>query len=163
MPRGDWDSLERAAERGPGSIAVWVIGFVLAVSSATWVLSWFGDAADTAKKQFSVSQSLIKYEWFKNAKAQLDARHADIQLAAARVTDLEKSIGSTPRIKWARTDLETWSQLNAELSGIKMSYNALAAEYNSNMAKVNFRYANVGELPQGGEAMPREMAPYTTK
>src|SRR5215831_13256224 len=39
-----------------------------------------------------------------------------------------------------------WQQ---ELTGIVASYNSLAADYNAEMSKWNYRFANVGKLPAG--------------
>jgi hypothetical protein len=51
--------------------------------------------------------------------------------------------------------------VQAEISGMKASFNDLAAEYNAAMVKINFAFINVGQLPQGAtEALPREFKPY---
>ena len=48
-----------------------------------------------------------------------------------------------------------------EVSGITAGLNALASEYNAQMAKWNWRFTNVGQLPKGAtEALPREFKPY---
>lgn len=41
------------------------------------------------------------------------------------------------------------------------SYNSLAVEYNAAMAKINFSFTNIGELPKGAsQPLPREYKPY---
>lgn len=59
----------------------------------------------------------------------------------------EDSYKGIPRNEWARDDRELHAVLSGELSGIKASYNSLAAEYNSQMSKMNWRFTNIGELP----------------
>ncbi len=68
------------------------------------------------------------------------------------------------RFDWPREDRARYYQWQSELDGIKMSFNSLAAEYNSNMAKINYKFANVGELPKGAEnPLPREYKEYLNK
>ncbi len=66
-----------------------------------------------------------------------------------------------PRNKWPREDREQYNLWQSEVAGIKASYNTLAAEYNAQMSKMNWRFTNVGELPKGAETpLPREFKPY---
>jgi len=52
----------------------------------------------------------------------------------------------------------------SEVAGITASYNALAADYNAQMSKINYRFCNVGDLPRGAtDPLPREFKPYQTK
>jgi hypothetical protein len=65
------------------------------------------------------------------------------------------------RSGWDRADKETWRIWCEELAGIKASYNGLAAEYNAQMAKINWAFCNVGTLPMGADtALPEEYWPY---
>jgi hypothetical protein len=44
---------------------------------------------------------------------------------------------------------------------MKYSFNQLAADYNAQMAKINYAFCNVGQLPQGATTpLPREYKPY---
>ncbi len=158
----DWQHYERAAEHGPGRLLLSVFGFILAASilvgTTGWVMGWFTDAAKVAKQEFSASALLKKYEWFKDAAAQLDKKRADIRVYEHRLTLLDR----TPHDKWDRTDKELYGQWLSEVAGVKASYNALAAEYNAQMAKFNWRFTNAGMLPEGAsEPLPREFKPYT--
>ena len=64
----------------------------------------------------------------------------------------------------AKTDREQMYVWMSEVAGIKANYNQLAAEYNANMAKFNWAFANKGQLPIGAEVpLPREFKPYTTQ
>jgi hypothetical protein len=96
-----------------------------------------------------------KYEYFKDEAAQLDAKVADIQIKKKQL-DRETKIANPDR-----TDREELMIHEQEFSGIKYSYNQLAADYNAQMAKWNYRFCNVGTLPQGATTpLPREYKPY---
>ena len=121
---------------------------------------WFSEGASVAQEELGPRALLEKYAWFKNAAASLDKKSADIALYKQRVADFEASYGATPRHEWDRTDKEEWSQINAELLGVRASYNSLAADYNAQMAKINWAFANAGQVPAGGEPLPREFRVY---
>ena len=105
---------------------------------------------------------LKKYEWFKDASAELDKKMADIKVYDSRIISMKEDYADTPRKEWDRTDKESFNQWQTELAGVKASYNQLAAEYNSQMAKFNWRFCNKGDLPEGAtEPLPREIKPYT--
>lgn len=114
-----------------------------------------------AGREFGPSALLKKYEWFKDAAAQLDAKRATIELYKARAAGMERAYAGRPRREWAREDREQMNLWEQELAGLKASYNALAAEWNAAMAKENYRFCNVGELPRGASApLPREFRQY---
>lgn len=117
------------------------------------ISGFFSNGAKVVQKEFYPETLLKKYEWFKDAAAQLDKKRADIQIYEARLK--EATIVD-------RTDREQRMLWVTELSGIKASYNGLAAEYNSQMAKLNWRFTNIGDLPPGGEPLPREFRTYST-
>jgi hypothetical protein len=65
------------------------------------------------------------------------------------------------RSSWDRTDKETFNTWEQELAGIRASYNGLAAEYNAQMAKMNWAFCNIGKCPPGStNPLPREYKPY---
>jgi hypothetical protein len=107
---------------------------------------------------------LKKYEWFKDVLAQCDKKLADIQVYKNRLASMEKSYEDVPRKDWDRTDKEQFNLWEQEVAGVIASYNGLAAEYNSAMAKINYSFTNVGSLPMGAvEALPREVREYQYK
>lgn len=122
---------------------------------------WFGNAEQVAKKEFYPDALLKKYEWFKDASAQLDSKVATIKILEKRIETIEETYGETPRQSWARSDREQYNVWLNENAGVKASYNTLAAEYNSQMVKFNWRFTNVGDLPPGSTTpLPREYKPY---
>ena len=119
------------------------------------------DAFETVEDEFSPSELLRKYEWFKDALASLDSKAANIKSSEIRMKTMEESYEDTPRKDWDRTDKETYNLWVSETAGMKISYNNLAAEYNSQMAKFNWRFTNAGTLPKGAtEILPREVREY---
>ena len=161
----NWESYEKAAEKGPMQIAVKVIItlFIIGalISGITYVAGWFSSAAKVAQQEFNAQAMLQKYEWFKDASAELDKKRADIKVYADRETSLMQDYANVPRAEWPREDREQLAVWRAEVAGVKASYNSLAAEYNAQMAKFNWRFANVGTLPEGAtEALPREFKNY---
>lgn len=122
---------------------------------------WVDDAEDTALQEFKPSELLKKYEWFKDASAQCDKKKADIAVWESKIRSLYTAYDSAPRSMWPKDERERVSIWESELIGIKASYNTLAAEYNSQMAKFNWQFCNVGTLPEGADTpLPREFKPY---
>lgn len=121
------------------------------------------DLERTARKEFSPSALLKKYEWFKDAASQCQQKLAVLKAYETRFSEMKKTYGadSLNRKTWERTDLQQWNIWQSEYLGVKSSYNELAAQYNSAMAKFNYRFCNRGDLPDGAdEPLPRDFIPY---
>jgi hypothetical protein len=119
------------------------------------------NAAGVVQKEFYPDALLRKYEWFKDASAALDKKQADVRVYDARLTALIVANTGLKRSQWPRDDREQSSIWMSEEAGIKASYNQLASEYNSEMAKFNWRFTNVGDMPPGATTpLPREYKPY---
>lgn len=129
-----------------------------AVTTGIGLASWFaGQAVETAKKELSPQELLRKYEWFKDASAQLDKKKADIGVYQSKL----KRYANVDPLKVPRYIAEQMTVWEQELAGVKASYNDLAAEYNSQMAKFNWRFTNVGDLPAGeSQVLPRAYRTY---
>lgn len=123
-------------------------------------LGWFSEAATIAREELGPRALLEKYEWFKDAHAQLNKKLADIQVFEQRVELLRKDFGADTS-HWPRDIRQEYILSRTEVAGIIASYNNLAAQYNSAMAKLNYRFTNLGMLPEGAtEPLPREYARY---
>lgn len=118
------------------------------------------DGAAVIKKELYPTALLAKYEWFKDAAAALDAKAATIKVYEGRFAALNEAYAGVKRRDWPRDDREHFALMQSELAGVKASYNLLAAEYNSQMAKMNWAFTNVGQVPQGGAPLPREYRVY---
>jgi hypothetical protein len=140
-------------------VVLFIFGGIISILGyGAW---WAGNAGQVAQEQFSPKVLLQKYEWFKDASAQLDKKIADIGVYKGRLTSMKTSYGNQTRSQWARSDREQYNIWSSEVAGVIASYNSLAADYNSEMAKFNWRFTNVGDLPQGATVpLPREYKPY---
>lgn len=167
-----WKAYESDAESNPFRLVVRVViglfglGVIIAAGSCLFTLATApiqiaNSVAAVAVQEFSPQVLLEKYEWFKDAAAALDKKRADIGVYQTRVSAMQKTYGDAPRREWARDDREQLSIWQSEVVGIKASYNQLAAEYNAQMAKFNWRFTEVGSLPRGATVpLPREYKPY---
>ena len=146
----------------------WVLAFVgasilicVVCVPTCFVAGYIEEAATVAREELGPRELLRKYEWFKDASAQLDAKQASISVYASRVSDMEKEYEGASRKEWDRVDKQQMSQWQSEVAGVRASFNQLAAEYNAQMAKMNWRFCNIGDLPEGASvALPREYKTY---
>jgi hypothetical protein len=119
------------------------------------------EAREVAHEEYGPRAALRKYEWFKDAAAALDNKQANIKVYQKRLDNMIDDYDGTKRRNWDRTDKEQFNQWESELVGLKASYNKLSAEYNANMAKINWKFADVGGLPPGASTpLPRSYKPY---
>ncbi|MEK7183126.1 MAG: hypothetical protein AAB776_00660 [Patescibacteria group bacterium] len=145
------------------ALKVVVLMFVLTavIGGGAYVFGWFGQTANVAKEEFGPRAALEKYEWFKDAAAQLEKKQADVTVYQGRLDQMAADYAGKTRDDWPREDRQQYNTWASEVAGVKASYNQLAAEYNANMAKVNWQFAEVGDLPPGAETpLPREFKPY---
>jgi hypothetical protein len=148
-----------------GIVAIGVVLILLSIMG--FVCNHLENAGKSAskviEKEFYPEALLKKYEWFKNTSAVLAKKQADIQIYSSKIQSMKEDYSDTKRKDWDRTDKETFNQWEQELAGIKASYNSLAAEYNSQMSKFNWKFTNIGECPPGSETLPRNFASYEDK
>ena len=159
-----WEDYESAIEYGPWRAFWKILPFALGSLLVLWgiasVFGWFAEGAAVAREEFGPREALRKYEWFKDAAAQLDKKQADISIYEAQVAGYATDYGEDRKL-WPRDVRTEAGQRQAELLGVRASYNTLAAEYNAQMAKFNYRFANRGMLPEGAkEPLPREFRTY---
>jgi len=144
------------------TILYMILAFMLVVTGCHMC----DDAVEVVNKEFAPSEMLRKYEWFKDAAAQLDQKQATIQSYEGRFISMKETYAqdSLNRRAWDRTDKDQWNIWQSEYLGIKASYNDLAAQYNSAMAKFNYAFCNAGQLPQGATVpLPRQYRTYITQ
>ena len=111
------------------------------------------DVKETAYNEFKVSTLLKKYEYFKDLSAAIDKKRADIEVYQAEIQSFTD-----------KDDRFYVEQRKSELLGIIAMHNQLCSEYNSAMSKFNYRFTNIGDLPEGAvEPLPREYKPYINK
>lgn len=159
-----WDKHEKNIESGPwGLFKVSVLGIVFLSALGVLVAvigracSYAGEAAQVAQSELGAKALLRKYEWFKDAAAQLDKKRADISIYESQI---RRGTGLAAD-RWTKDRVFQWE---TEMLGVKASYNSLAAEYNAQMAKINWAFTNIGSLPAGAtEPLPKTFKPYETE
>ncbi len=143
----EWKKLENSAEKGPTSflIRIVVILFIVGAVGGTlaYVGGWFSEGGRVIQQEFGPQRALEKYEWFKDAAGQLEAKKANIDVYQGQLKALEDAYANPdgtaiPRNQWDRTDKENYNLRSQELAGMKASYNQLAAEYNAQSSKFNW-------------------------
>ena len=151
-------------------IVLSILGGLLAFVALYMVLSltfqglrFWDSKLDTQYEQYNDKAVLKKYELFKNMAAQLSATKASIGVLDSAIKNLESQYTGVARKDWPKDDRIMWGQKNDERSAIILGHNELAGQYNSAMAKDNYRFANTGMMPNGAtEPLAREYAAYIT-
>lgn len=158
----------------------WFIGIFITLSLVGLLLATitgvigFGkrvvkEAADVAVEEFGPRAAVTKYEWFKDTYAALEAQKANIaamdsQMAGIKKDMVDKNGKALPMSAWPRDMREDYSQARTEVVGLKHAFNSLAAQYNANHAKLNWKWADIGNMPAGAsQPLPREVAEYVTQ
>jgi hypothetical protein len=106
MSLNEWETFERAAEKGPLSLFGRIIGVVLIVSISLSIvgygLGWFSEAAQVAKEEFGPRAGLEKYEWFIDQSNRIEKMDQDIKLFENRVGAIDEQYTSYgDRTKWS--------------------------------------------------------------
>lgn len=146
-----WKDYEKAADKGPLSLGlkalIGILVLVAFVGLASYGLGWCGEAGQVAKEEFGPRASLRKYEWFKNAAQQLQAKQANIEASEADLAASKAEWASTAPTDVPRDVREALDLRRKEVLGLKANFNQLAAEYKANVSKVNWKAMNVDNLP----------------
>jgi hypothetical protein len=145
-----------------GIALVFIVVFAV-ISGIFSVVGWLTKASKVVEKEVDPANLQRKYEWFKDQSAALTQLNADIKVYYTNVSEMKSDYKGIHRSKWTRDDRNQYAQWRAECAGVVAKYNELAAEYNSQMAKWNWKFCNVGSLPKGAsEVLPKAYAPYKT-
>lgn len=129
-------------------VFLFLVCVLVCLGGVGYVGGWFTDAAGVAKDEFGPRNALVKYEWFKDASAALDAKAKNISVYEADIKRFENDYEGVLKKDWSRTDADAYNLKQQELIGLKASYNNLVAEYNANSKKFNWNFANVDNIPQ---------------
>jgi len=131
---------------------------------ASYAFRTCNEAATVVHDETNPRTLLNKYSMLKTMHAELEKKQADIKVYKNRMSNMEADYNHVPRSQWPRDERQTYNQWSDEVAGVIASYNGLAAEYNSLMSQIQWRFTNVGDLPKGADvALPREYAPYSTQ
>ena len=91
---------------------------------------------------------LKKYMYFKDLSSTIDMQRANLIVYQDELMD-------------NTLNAEYLQQRKSEALGIVANYNNLVSKYNSEMSKENYRFCNIGQLPESNlEPLPRDYKPY---
>jgi peptidoglycan hydrolase CwlO-like protein len=131
-------------------LLAWVLGLGVLLILINSFFSLTSDGVNTIQKEFAISNLLKKYEYFKDLSSAIQKKQADIEYYKQQLSE--------------ETDKFEKTQLKAEMRGIVTIHNQLVSEYNAAMSKFNYRFTNVGDLPQSNlQPLPREFNNYIIK
>jgi len=105
-----------------GGITI-VLLLTLGISFVTGIIS---STTNVVTKEFGAEAALKKYEWFKEASAELDRKVIDVEIYQQRVDTCYKRNERNCGI------------VEEQFFGLKSSYNGLVAEYNAASNKFNW-------------------------
>jgi hypothetical protein len=130
-----WESWEKTSNKGPAALAWRIFGFglcaLVVLGTVAYFCGWIGETAKVAQDEFGPKAALKKYETLKDMAAALTAKKKDLEVLDAQLESIRTANGNKPRSEWPRDERQNYQQREAELVGLKMSYNNLAAEYNA--------------------------------
>jgi len=124
-----------------GIISLFVIGLI-----TMNMLGWLGGASQVAHEEFGAKAMLTKYEWFKDADAQLVKKEQDTIAYQSKINSMKDFYGNSTPQEWSRQDREQLWLWESELTGVISSYNYLCQEYNSQSNKFNWDKFKTSEL-----------------
>ena len=144
-------------------VGLWGLALCAVLLTGCNALRWSHEASEVTYQQVRPQELLRKYERFKEVRAALDAKRASIEQFRSVLAATRADYAGTPMKDWPLDARETFQQRRAELHGMIASFNLLAADFNSAMSKENYRFCDVGRMPEGLEGMeplPRKYVPY---
>jgi hypothetical protein len=144
-----WEDWEKSADKGPGSITLRVILFILGcivlITLIGIPLGWFNEASTVARQEFGPKAALQKYEWFVDQAERINKMEQDVALFEKRLSDVEVSYAGygSNRAQWppdVRVQYNHARQnASDDLVAIKSQRNSLVQEYNAQSEKFNWQ------------------------
>jgi len=147
-----WDRLEKAGDKGPEALFMWVFWRLLAVGiivgAVGFVFNPFKQAGRIINKTIDADNVIYNYEWFKQRHESISALDKKVADAEAAADTFKKEAG--PRDTWHREDRIEHSRLAAVALGLTQQRADMAAEYNARGRMANRSIFKMGdvELPQ---------------
>ena len=141
-----------------------LVMLLIIMSVGCTACNWGSKAVAVVAKEVDPAYLLKKYEWFKDQAAALDSMNAKIETLRNRLNDFDKRYKDVDILSIPESVLARRDQAATELAGVIAKYNNMASEYNAQMAKINWAFTNVGQLPKGAtEPLPREFREYKSE
>ena len=135
------------------SVMIGIVGFAL---------GWFGGVGQVANKELSPPAIVAKYQLMLRQQNSLEELKVNIKVYEKQLDDIKAQNENLSRKEWAASDREQYDNIYNAVSASKITFNNLAAEYNSEMKDVFYAFANRADLPTGATVvLNREYVPYT--
>ncbi|MBI5732519.1 hypothetical protein HY967_00980 [Candidatus Jorgensenbacteria bacterium] len=117
-----------------------IIGIVVGITILGWVLGWFGNAADVAKKEYYPEAMLKKYEWFIDQSKAIQKMDQDIVNFRKRAEAVDQKYAAYGAQKTWAPDVRVQynhEKTNAtdDLIAMTSQRNGLVREYNAQSEK----------------------------
>lgn len=96
--------------------------------------------------EYSPDRMLKKYEWFKDQSTQLQQLQSRIKSTEKRLADFKVTYGADVN-KWGWETKDEYNRVQTVLQGYLEQYNYMAAEYNSQSSKFNWKSFE-GKIPE---------------
>jgi len=145
-------------------VVLGILALLVVAPIGLFGFNWLSSAFNVVAQQVDPQRLLREYETFKEIHAVLASRKQGIDVLQSRVSTFMEDYEGVSRKDIPRDDRNALTQMRSERAGMVLMFNDLAADYNARMAKINFRFCNVGDLPQGAtEPLPRNYVLYLSK
>ncbi|HMP67351.1 MAG TPA: hypothetical protein PKA60_01205 [Candidatus Paceibacterota bacterium] len=149
-----WDSIDRAAERGPVAFILKIFFLILVaflvIGAVTWglkvVLYPATQVTGVYEKTLDADNAIYNYEYFKQAYQDIGAMDKKIETAKTAIETFNQSAGA--RENWDFRDKEEASRLTTNLTGLQNVRNDMVATYNGRARMVNRSIFMGNDVPQ---------------
>lgn len=93
-------------------------------------------AHDIIDETYTADNAIYNYEWFKLTYEDIQATEKNIRVTEQQIVDFKTMYGSNAT-EWDYTTKQQYGQLTTQLTGQRLYYNDLRAEYNAKANMVN--------------------------
>jgi hypothetical protein len=143
-----------------GVFALVIVGGTALVAGG-FIKNWVNDGVATVQKEVAPSAILMKYRLMLSQQNSLEELNANIQIFEKQLDSISASNHGVKRTEWAASDREQYDNIDNAVVASKITFNRLAAQYNSEMKDISWSFANQAQLPDGATVvLNREFVPY---
>jgi hypothetical protein len=148
-----------------GTAFLWVIVYIFVISIILGIvgfaMGWFGGVGHVAQTELSPDALVAKYRLMLTQENSLEELKVNIGVYQKQLDDIKAQNVNLSRSEWAASDREQYDNIYNAVSASKITFNNLAAQYNSEMKDVFYAFANQAQLPTGATVvLNREYVPY---
>ena len=146
-------------------LTIGIIGFLVLVVVVgvpfAFAMHWIGGAADVVQHETDPHIMLQKYRLMLTQQNSLEELKTNVGVYQKQLEDIKINNQGTPRNHWAASDREQYDNIANAVSASKITFNNLAAQYNSEMKDISWAFCNQAQLPDGATVvLNREYVAY---